>query len=147
MESIKQTLRGLLLGFGFSVGALLIYVAYQLYVAAPANIEFRRGLIKEIETEFEQLSAAIIDYKVLKEMNLVIVESKIQNNSARGQLDVAPKIDFFSQDGKFLFDCHGKAVPFVKGNAEVYFSTECRSLDETKTKRISNVRVSPVSRT
>jgi hypothetical protein len=147
MESIKQTLRGLLLGFGFSVGALLIYVAYQLYVAAPANIEFRRSLIKEIETDFEQLSAIVLDYKLMKETNVVLVASKIHNIGTRGQLDVAPKIDFFDQDGEFLFDCYGKTVPFVKGGTEAYFTTECRSLDESKAKRISDVRARPVSRT
>ncbi len=147
MESINQTLRGLLLGVGFTAGALIIYVVYQQYVAAPARMEFRRSLIKEIERDFAQLSVEVLDYKLMKDRNVVVVASKIKNSGTHGQLDVAPKIDFFDHDKRFLFDCYGKTVPFLEGGAEVYFTTECRALDESKTNRISDVRARPVSRT
>ena len=143
MESLKTVFRGILLGVGFSFGALLIYTVDQHFIEAPSRMGFRQSLINEIDEELKQLSAEVIDYKLIG--GNVYVTSKVKNTGSKAQIYVFPKIEFLDNSDIFLFDCSGEPFKLLKGGGEAYYSTECRVLVPDKLKRTARVQVKPLS--
>ncbi len=143
MESLKVLFRGLLLGVGFSVGALLIYICYQFFLEAPTRMEYQDKLISEFEVKLRDLSGEVIDFK--PQGSFFRITSKIKNNGSRAQIYVAPKIEFLDASGRFLANCFGQPVQLLSGGNEAFFDMKCSISDPEKRKRVSSVRVLPIA--
>ena len=142
MESIKTFVRGLLLGAGFAVGAILIYTWYRFFLEAPSQMEFRDRLVSEVEQQAGTLSAQLIDFKTANSRAFVTV--KIINQGKKPMIYVAPKVDFFDGSNKFLSDCFGKPRQLLKAGEEVFFAVECRLPELGKAAQATSAKVVPI---